>query len=61
MVFKSFGSLLRSVQSRTEDIKGEGGVRKYVPDQSYEGYTLFCRDWGDHFYLIDMEGNLVHS
>lgn len=61
MVFKSFGSLLRSVDSRTEDIKGEGGVRRYVPDQTYEGYTLFCRDWGDHFYLIDMEGNSVHS
>ena len=45
----------------TRDVKGEGGVTTYKPDKCYNGYTLFCRNRGDHFYLIDMEGNVLHT
>jgi len=46
---------------RTEDVKGEGGVAVYKPERCYNGYTLFCRNRGGAFYLIDMEGNVVHK
>ncbi len=46
---------------RTEDVKGEGGVTIYQPDKCYDGYTLFCRNRGSAFYLIDMEGKVVHK
>jgi len=45
----------------THDIKGKGGVTIYKSEKSYNGYTLFCRNRGDCFYLIDMEGNIVHT
>jgi hypothetical protein len=37
------------------------GVRKYLPDRSYQGYTLFSPAWGDREYLIDMRGLVVHT
>ncbi|MBD3183143.1 hypothetical protein GF312_12685 [Candidatus Poribacteria bacterium] len=36
------------------------GVRKYVPEKCYSGYTLFSPCWDDTEYLIDMRGLLVH-
>jgi outer membrane protein assembly factor BamB len=45
----------------TRDVIGDGGVTVYKPDKCYNGYTLFCRNRGDHFYLIDMEGNVAHT
>ena len=46
---------------RTEDVKGEGGVTVYNPKKAFNGYTLFCRNRGNAFYLIDMDGNVVHT
>jgi hypothetical protein len=45
-----------------EAMVGPTGVLKYDAEKSYGGYTLFspminCRTT----YLIDMEGNIVHS
>jgi len=46
------------------------GVRVYEPDRCYHGYTLYCHTYEDvkqaasgmgHIYLIDMQGNVVHS
>jgi len=37
------------------------GVRTYVPEKCFGGYTLFSPAWGDQEYLIDMRGLLVHS
>jgi len=45
----------------THDVEGEGGVTVYKPEKCYNGYTLFCRNRGDRFYLIDMEGRVVHT
>jgi len=42
------------------DVRGEGGVIVYKPKKCYAGYTLFCRNRGSMFYLIDIEGNVVH-
>jgi hypothetical protein len=46
---------------RTEDVKGDGGLTVYHPDKCFHGYTLLCRNRGSAFYLIDMEGNVVHT
>jgi hypothetical protein len=46
---------------RTEDVKGEGGVTVYEPEKCFNGYTLLCRNRGSAFYLIDMEGRVVHT
>ena len=37
------------------------GVRKFVPERCYHGYTLFSPAFGDQEYLIDMRGLLVHT
>ena len=37
------------------------GVRKYLPERAYRGYTLFSPAWGDREYLIDMRGLVVHT
>lgn len=37
------------------------GVRKYLPERAYQGYTLFSPAWGDREYLIDMRGLVVHT
>jgi len=47
--------------TRSPDLKGEGGVTTHKPEKCYNGYTLFCRNRGDHFYLIDMNGTVVHT
>lgn len=36
-------------------------VLTYKPDKCYEGYTLFSNYRGNIFYLIDMEGRVVHN
>ena len=61
MDFITYGAFLPPGVSRTSDQKGKGGVKVYNPEKAYQGYTLFCRGGGNHFYLIDMEGNLVHQ
>ena len=38
---------------------GDTGVVYYDSDQAYEGYTLFATR--GESYLIDMEGNLIHT
>ena len=51
------------------DSRGKG-VTISVPDEYYEGYTLFCHSYDPpniaagesaSIYLIDMEGNVVHE
>ena len=37
------------------------GVRTYVPEKCFGGYTLFSPAWGDQEYLIDMRGLVVHT
>jgi len=37
------------------------GVRTYLPEKCYQGYTLFSPAWGDQEYLIDMRGLVVHT
>ena len=37
------------------------GVRTYVPEKCYQGYTLFSPAFGDREYLIDMRGLVVHT
>jgi len=37
------------------------GVRTYVRDKCFRGYTLFSPAWGDQEYLIDMRGLVVHT
>ena len=37
------------------------GVRKYLHERAYQGYTLFSPAWGDREYLIDMRGLVVHT
>jgi hypothetical protein len=37
------------------------GVREYVPEACFQGYTLFSPAWGDQAYLIDMRGLVVHT
>jgi arylsulfotransferase ASST len=37
------------------------GVRTYVPEKCYQGFTLFSPAYGDQEYLIDMRGMLVHT
>lgn len=61
MDFITYNVPFRKSESKTPDQKGTGGVKIHHPEKAYQGYTLFCRGSGDHFYLIDMEGNLVHQ
>jgi hypothetical protein len=37
------------------------GVRTYIPDKCFQGYTLFSPAYGDREYLIDMRGLVVHT
>ncbi len=38
------------------------GLTYHDPEQSFEGYTLFCNNFGsNHAYLIDMDGRICHS
>ena len=37
------------------------GVRTYIPEKCFQGYTLFSPCWGDQEYLIDMRGLVVHT
>ncbi len=37
------------------------GVRTYIPEKCYQGYTLFSPCWGEREYLIDMRGLVVHT
>ena len=54
------GYTMRGVIS--PDVKGDyGGVTVYKPEKCYNGYTIFCRDWGSVFYMIDMRGEVVHT
>ena len=46
---------------RARPCVGIWGVRKYVPEKCFEGYTLFSPSWTDTAYLIDMRGLVVHS
>jgi hypothetical protein len=42
--------------------RGGVGLRGHDPERAWPGFTLFsCREAGPVVYLIDMEGNLVHS
>jgi len=61
MTFITYNVPFKKGEIGTPDHKGPGGVKVYNPEKSYHGYTLFCRSGGDHFYLVDMEGNVVHS
>ncbi len=36
------------------------GVRTYIPEKCYPGFTLFSPAWGNTEYLINMRGLLVH-
>lgn len=36
-------------------------VLVYKPDKCYNGYTLFSTYKSNTFYLIDMEGNVIHT
>ncbi|WP_243545108.1 aryl-sulfate sulfotransferase [Pseudodesulfovibrio tunisiensis] len=44
-----------------EALVGPTGVLKYDRDAAFEGYTLFDPGMGTTTYLIDMEGNVVHT
>lgn len=45
-----------------EATTGPTGVLKYDKEKAFEGYTLYCPTVNSKTtYLIDMEGNLVHS
>lgn len=37
------------------------GVIVHNPDRAHRSYTLFGPDHGDHCYLMDMDGNIVHT
>ena len=37
------------------------GVRTYIPEKCYRGYTLFSPAWGDQEYLVDVRGLVVHT
>jgi hypothetical protein len=57
-----YGGLFSEREINTPDYKTDkGGVKVYKPEKAFNGYTLFNRSGGDHFYLIDMEGEVVHS
>jgi len=36
------------------------GVRTYIKEKCYSGFTLFSPAWGNTEYLIDMRGLLIH-
>jgi hypothetical protein len=58
----NYGQLFNAGQAKTPDRKKEqNGVRVYNNEKSFDGYTLLCRSRGDHFYLIDMNGKVVHK
>jgi len=38
-----------------------GGVLRRIPNREYAGYTVYASGHSDGVYLIDMEGQLVHS
>ncbi len=60
--FITYGSFFAENPSRTPDYKMDTrGVLTYNTEKAFNGYTLFSRGSGDHFYLIDMEGNVIHS
>jgi len=58
----SYGSLFNTGKVNTPDEKDNTkGVEVYNPGKFFNGYTLFCRGSGNHFYLIDMKGKVVHK
>ena len=40
---------------------GPLGVRTYVPEKCFRGYTMFSTAFGSTEYLIDMNGMVVHT
>ena len=53
-----------SVVKRREEMgwsRRQRGLTYYDPGRAYRGYTLFAPNGGDHAYLIDMEGSIVHQ
>lgn len=46
-----------AIRRRTE----ESCVVTYEPEKCYSGYTLFSNYRGNTFYLMDMEGHIVHT
>jgi hypothetical protein len=53
------GKLLTAGEKTRLD-PGLFGVRTYIPEKCYSGFTLFSPCWDDTEYLIDMRGLLVH-
>ena len=47
--------------SAYEALVGPTGVLYYDKGDSYGGYTLFAPNASKKTYLIDMEGNIVHT
>ena len=51
-------------EKKLKDVRGrieQSCILTYNPDKCYHGYTLFSTYRGNHFFLIDMEGNVVHT
>ena len=46
---------------RSSPRENSRGLVSYKPEKCYNGYTLFSNCGGNTFYLIDMEGNVVHT
>ena len=44
-----------------EALTGPTGVLKYDKSKAFDGYTLFDPGMGTTTYLVDMEGNVVHT
>lgn len=47
----------RSAQAQTHTV----GLQYYDPDQTFDGYTLFCTMRSTNVYLIDMYGRVVNA
>jgi len=58
----TYGSFYGATPSWSRDYETKkGGVKKYNRKKAFNGYTLFCRNCGSAFYLVDMEGKVVHK
>lgn len=55
------GVLCASTAGQAETIRNFTGLNYWDEERAFEGYTLFGAQGNATTYLLDMEGNVVHS